>query len=158
MITSVLQLPARAGDVAAVQAFYERRGILERAERFPGCRAVSLLRDLDPGSGRLLVVAEWDDAAAYARWVADPWRAESSAGLLDLLEPLDRPLVAQLYESVGRGGASAGTAPATDPVDTQTSAAVAGTSPAAAVGTPMSTTVPSGASATGAAHILEEQQ
>lgn len=83
---SVLTLRAKRGMSRAVEEFYRDREIIGRALRFPGCRGVTLLRATDGGPDTHLVVAEWDDAAAYQRWVADPWRAETSAALADLLE------------------------------------------------------------------------
>lgn len=98
MIRSVLTLRARRGMSQAVEEFYREHGIIERALRFPGCRGVTLLRSADGGPDTHLVVAEWDDAAAYQRWVADPWRARTSAALADLLDA--GVTAGRLYEPV----------------------------------------------------------
>jgi len=101
MIRSVLALQARPGAARAVEELYRDHGIIERSLRFPGCRSSALLRSVDDGPASHLVVAEWDDADAYARWVADPWRAAVSAELAELLEtPPGSPVVARLYEPV----------------------------------------------------------
>ena len=86
MIRSVLALRARTGMSAAVEEFYRDRGIIDRAVRFPGCHGVALLRSVDGGPDTHVVIADWDDAAAYQRWVDDPWRAQTSAALADLLD------------------------------------------------------------------------
>jgi heme-degrading monooxygenase HmoA len=86
MIRSVLALRARAGMSQAVEEFYRDRGIIERAVSFPGCHGVALLRSVGEGPDTHVVIADWDDTAAYQRWVDDPWRAETSAALADLLD------------------------------------------------------------------------
>lgn len=86
MIRSVLALRARTGMSQAVEEFYRDRGIIERATCFPGCHGVTLLRSVSGGPDTHVVIADWDDAAAYQRWVDDPWRAETSAALADLLD------------------------------------------------------------------------
>lgn len=101
MVTSVLTLTARAGRSGALEDLYAQRGVLERAARFPGCRGATLLRSTDDGPATHLVIADWDDAAAYAGWVADPWRAtvaEELSGLLELSP--GSAVVAGLYEAV----------------------------------------------------------
>ena len=101
MIRSVLALRAKPGRSQAVEDFYRDRGIIGKAVRFPGCRGVTLLRSTDGGPDTHIVVADWDDAAAYAGWVADPWRAAVSAELAELLEPPPgSPVMARLYETV----------------------------------------------------------
>ncbi|HEX3590284.1 MAG TPA: antibiotic biosynthesis monooxygenase [Pseudonocardiaceae bacterium] len=86
MIRSVLALRAKPGRSQAVEDFYRDRGIIDAAVRFPGCRGVMLLRSTDGGPDTHIVVADWDDAAAYAGWVADPWRAEVGADLANLID------------------------------------------------------------------------
>jgi heme-degrading monooxygenase HmoA len=101
MISSVLALQAKPGAARAVEELYRDRGIIERSLRFPGCRGSVLLRSSDDGPASHLVIAEWDDAEAYARWVADPWRAAVSTELAELLEtPPGAVVVARLYEPV----------------------------------------------------------
>lgn len=101
MVRSVLALRARNGHAEAVEELYRERGILDRAVRFPGCRAATLLRCTDDGPGTHLVIADWDDADAYRRWVDDAWRAAVSAELTPLLDiDADEPLIGGLYEPV----------------------------------------------------------
>ncbi|MBC6463425.1 antibiotic biosynthesis monooxygenase family protein [Actinomadura sp. HBU206391] len=101
MIQSVLALRAKAGREQEIEDLYRERGVLDRSVRFPGCRAATLLRCTDGGPSTHLVIADWDDADAYRRWVADPWRATISGELTALLdiEP-GEPVIGGLYEPV----------------------------------------------------------
>lgn len=101
VIRSVLTLRAADGKSDALEQFYAEHRILERARRFPGCRDAQLLRSLDGSAGTHLVIADWDTAEDYQRWVEDPWRRAQSqhfAGLLDA-DP-DAPVIGALYEPV----------------------------------------------------------
>ncbi|PWJ49555.1 Quinol monooxygenase YgiN [Quadrisphaera granulorum] len=90
MITSVLQLSARPGNEQAVDDLYADLGVLDRSRAFPGCRGAVLLRTVEgalaAGGATHVVIAEWDDEAAYAAWVADPWRNDVGAALAPLLD------------------------------------------------------------------------
>jgi hypothetical protein len=66
---------------------------------------VTLLRATDGGPDTQLVVADWDDSAAYQRWVTDPWRTGNSAALAELLDrddtaEADGPVIGRLYEPI----------------------------------------------------------
>jgi heme-degrading monooxygenase HmoA len=99
MIRSVLALQAKPGSAQAVEELYRERGVIDRAVQFRGCRGAVLLRSADDGPDTHLVIADWDDTDAYARWVADPWRAAVSADLAQLLVTApDAPVVARLFE------------------------------------------------------------
>jgi quinol monooxygenase YgiN len=101
VIRSVLQLRAKPGKESALETFYHEREIIKRARRFPGCQDATLLRSVDSGPATHLVIADWDDAAAYARWVADPYRASVAAELTDLLDlSPDEQVLAGLYAPV----------------------------------------------------------
>jgi len=100
MFRSVLTLRAAAGRAAELEAFYADNRILERARQFPGCRAAELLRSVGDSAATHLVLADWDTAADYRRWVDDPWRAALSGRLTALLEIRDEPLVGGVYELV----------------------------------------------------------
>ena len=101
MIRSVLSLRAAGGDTGALEAFYRDQQILERARKFPGCRDAVLLRAIDGGSVTHLVIADWDGAEDYQRWVQDPWRAAVSRRLADLLDTeSDELVVGGLFEPV----------------------------------------------------------
>jgi heme-degrading monooxygenase HmoA len=101
MIRSVLTLRAKPGRSKALEDFYREHGVIERALRFPGCHDVVLLRSTDGGADTHLVVADWDDSAAYAAWLADPWRVGNSSALTELLDvDPDAPVVGRLYEPV----------------------------------------------------------
>jgi antibiotic biosynthesis monooxygenase (ABM) superfamily enzyme len=86
MIRSVLTLRAAAGKSGALEAFYADQRILARAREFPGCRGAQLLRSVDGSSATHLVIADWDTAADYRRWVDDPWRDALSGRLTALLD------------------------------------------------------------------------
>ena len=101
MIRSVLSLRAADGRGGALEEFYERHGILARAREFDGCRGAVLLRATDDGPATHLVIADWDEAADYRRWVDDPWRAALSRELADLLDITPgEPVVGGLFEFV----------------------------------------------------------
>src|SRR5580698_6854233 len=101
VIRSVLTLRAAAGRAGALEEFYERHGVLARAREFDGCRGAVLLRATDDGPATHLVIADWDEAADYRRWVDDPWRAALSRELADLLDTTPgEPVVGGLFEFV----------------------------------------------------------
>lgn len=101
MIRSVLSLRAAAGQSAALEAFFADHGILERARRFAGCRDAQLVRSVDGSPVTYLVIADWDEAADYQRWVHDPWRAAVSRQLATLLDTApDEPVVGGVFEFV----------------------------------------------------------
>jgi heme-degrading monooxygenase HmoA len=101
VIQSVLALRAKDGQAQAIEDLYRERGVLDRAVRFRGCRAATLLRCTDGGPNTYLVIADWDDADAYTRWVADPWRSTVSGKLTALLDIADgEPVIGGLYEPV----------------------------------------------------------
>lgn len=101
MIRSVLSLRAAAGQSDALEAFFADHGILERARRFAGCRDAQLVRSVDGSPVTYLVIADWDEAADYQRWVHDPWRAAVSRQLATLLDTApDEPVVGGVFEFV----------------------------------------------------------
>lgn len=95
-VVSVLRVPVRDGAEARLVDAYSSLGIFELARESGGFRSGRLLRPVTAGEP-FLVVAEWDDAAAYRRWLDSPVRA----GLATHLEPLiDGPLEGGVYEEV----------------------------------------------------------
>lgn len=82
MIVSVLQLPVRAGCDADVVRFYADHDVFALAAEGGGFRAGRLLEPTQAGRP-WLVIAEWDEAADYERWLAAPARA----GLSEALAP-----------------------------------------------------------------------
>src|SRR5215468_865362 len=82
-VVSVLELHVLPGSEPAVVRAYDELGIFERARESGGFRSGHLLEPADPGRP-LLVVAEWDDAASYERWLVSPVREQ----LGDHLEPM----------------------------------------------------------------------
>ena len=101
MIRSVLPLRAADGNIAALENCYAEHGILARARQFSGCRDAVLLRASSASSVTHLVIADWDAAEDYDRWVQDPWRAAVSLQLADLLDTeSDEPVVGGTFEFV----------------------------------------------------------
>jgi hypothetical protein len=101
VIRSVLTLRAAAGQSTALEEFYEEHAVLQRARESAGCRDAVLLRATEGGSATHLVIADWNTAADYQRWVADPWRVALSQQLAALLDTgSDEPVVGGLYEFV----------------------------------------------------------
>jgi heme-degrading monooxygenase HmoA len=97
MIRTVLYLQPRDGDGAAVEEFYRRRKVLERACEQDGCLGAELQLPTS-GSGPLLVTALWRDADAYQGWIDNPWRATSGDELADLVEGFDSGMKGEVYE------------------------------------------------------------
>lgn len=95
MIVSILFLAVRPGKADELVAAFDRLQVFERSRENGGFLGARLLRPLEP-SEPLAVVAEWEDAAAYARWLENPVRAE----LAQELEPLlvEHPAAGGLYE------------------------------------------------------------
>ena len=85
MIVSVLRVPAREGAEGELLRAFSELEVFEHARRSGGFRAGRLLRPLEPGEP-LLVLAEWDDAAAYQGWLDNPARLEISERLASLLD------------------------------------------------------------------------
>ena len=101
MIRSVLTLRAAAGGSDRIEEFYARHGVLARARQFDGCRDAVLLRATSGTRATHLVIADWDSAEDYQRWVDDPWRAAVSQQLAELLDPdASDPIVGGLFEFV----------------------------------------------------------
>jgi len=101
VIRSVLALRAAEGKAEALEDFYAEQGILARSREFLGCRDAVLLRAASGTSATHLVIADWDTAEDYRRWVQDPWRAAVSRRLAELLDTeSDEPLVGGVFEFV----------------------------------------------------------
>jgi heme-degrading monooxygenase HmoA len=80
-VVSVLRLAARQG--ADLPRAFAELEIFEHSRRSGGFLGGRLLRAVD-GDG-VLVLAEWDDAAAYQGWLDNPIRSELGAQLGPLL-------------------------------------------------------------------------
>jgi heme-degrading monooxygenase HmoA len=95
-VVSVLELYVLPGSEEAVARAYDELGIFERSRESGGFRSGRLLDASEPGKP-MLVIAEWDDAEAYQRWLSNPVREE----LGDHLEPMltgDPRVVGVFYE------------------------------------------------------------
>lgn len=95
-VVSVLRLPVHAGAEARLEAAFTSLRIFERARESGGFRNGRLLRPVLAGEP-FLVVAEWDDAAAYQGWLDNPVRAELAAQREPLIGGL---LETRVYEDV----------------------------------------------------------
>ena len=96
----MLELHVLPGSEPAVARAYDELGIFERASESGGFRSGRLLEPADPGRP-MLVIAEWDDAASYERWLANPVREQ----LGDHLEPMlaGDPTVVGVFSERVRG-------------------------------------------------------
>jgi heme-degrading monooxygenase HmoA len=83
-VVSVLRLYPLAGREQELVRAYDELEVFRRAAESAGMRASRLLEPVEPGMP-LLVIAEWDDAADYERWLASPVRAEIGGTLTELV-------------------------------------------------------------------------
>lgn len=81
-VVSVLRLPVRVGAERAIARAYEQARVFELSRESGGFLGGRLLRPERPGEP-FLVVAEWETAADYRRWLESPVRE----GLGELLAP-----------------------------------------------------------------------
>jgi heme-degrading monooxygenase HmoA len=97
---SVLELHVLPGSEQAVARAYHELGIFERSRESGGFRSGRLLEASEPGKP-MLVIAEWDDAESYRRWLSNPVREE----LGDHLEPMltGDPMVVGIYHERANG-------------------------------------------------------
>jgi heme-degrading monooxygenase HmoA len=95
VIVSVLFLGVRPGKSDELVEAFDRLQVFERSRENGGFLGARLLRPLEPNEP-LAVVAEWEDAAAYARWLDNPVRAELARELEPLLA--EHPPAGGLYE------------------------------------------------------------
>jgi heme-degrading monooxygenase HmoA len=100
-VVSVLELHVLPGREPSVAQAYDELGIFERARESGGFRSGRLLEPADPGRP-MLVIAEWDDAGSYERWLANPVRAELGGRLESLLA--DGPAAGGVFYETARGG------------------------------------------------------
>jgi len=72
------------GSEQAVARAYEELGVFERARESGGFRSGRLLEPAEQGRP-MLVIAEWDDADDYDRWLSNPVREDLGDHLESLL-------------------------------------------------------------------------
>jgi heme-degrading monooxygenase HmoA len=97
-VVSVLALEVVPGGERAVVRAYNELGVFDHARESGGFRSGRLLEPVEAGRP-VLVIAEWDDAASYDRWVANPVRRE----LGEVVKPLlagDPTLIGVFHASV----------------------------------------------------------
>jgi heme-degrading monooxygenase HmoA len=100
-VVSVLELHVLPGSEPAIARAYDELGIFERARESGGFRSGRLLEPADP-KRPMLVIAEWDDAGSYERWLTNPVREELRGRLESLLA--DRPEAGGIFYETARGG------------------------------------------------------
>jgi heme-degrading monooxygenase HmoA len=83
-VISVLELHVLPGSEQAVARAYEELGVFERARESGGFRSGRLLEPAEPGRA-MLVIAEWDEASDYERWLSNPVREDLGDHLESLL-------------------------------------------------------------------------
>jgi heme-degrading monooxygenase HmoA len=94
-VVSLLTLPLRDGAGDELTRRFAELGIFEHARESGGFVRGRLLTPL-AGRGDVVVLAEWESAAAYEAWLGNPVREELGAGLQELL--LDDVAAGELYE------------------------------------------------------------
>ncbi len=93
-VVSVLRLEPRAGSEEALVRAYVELEVFQRASEGGGMRSGRLLEPIEPGQP-FLVIAEWDDACDYERWLSSPVREELGGTISALL--VDAPAAGSLY-------------------------------------------------------------
>ena len=96
-VVSVLRIRVRTGAEEGFARAFKELAVFERARRSGGFRGGRLLRPLEDGEP-YLVLAEWEDAASYERWLDDPVREELKAKI-EQVAAEDVPR-GELYEEV----------------------------------------------------------
>jgi heme-degrading monooxygenase HmoA len=94
-VVSILRLIPRDGTGPQLERAFEELEIFEHSRRSGGFLGGRLLRPLS-GQGPYVVVAEWEDAAAYHGWLDNPVRDQIGARLEPLLG--DDVSSGELYE------------------------------------------------------------
>jgi quinol monooxygenase YgiN len=97
-VRSVLYLPVLPGRQRDLVAVFERIDVLGHAMQQAGCLGVEVQIAPEEQDAPALVTALWVDRAAYDGWLANPWRAESTAELAPLLR--DEPGAGAVYDVV----------------------------------------------------------
>jgi heme-degrading monooxygenase HmoA len=98
-VVSVLRVPVATDAGDRLAEAYRTLRVFDRARTSGGFRTGRLLRPL-VADEPFLVVAEWEDARSYERWLENPVRAQLAAELEPLLAG---PLAGAMYEEVHAG-------------------------------------------------------
>jgi heme-degrading monooxygenase HmoA len=93
---SVLELPVRRGSEKELVRLFAQLQIFERSRDSGGFLGGRLLRPLTAGDP-FVVVADWESADAYQRWLDNPVRAELGEELEAVLAG-DEVAAGRLYE------------------------------------------------------------
>ena len=100
---SVLYLRPRPGQRAALVDTFARIDVLGHAMQQEGCLGVEVQAPPDE-DGPLLVTALWRNREDYDGWLANPWRAESTAEIAPHIAD-DQP-VGVVYDVVLAAGSA----------------------------------------------------
>lgn len=93
----MLSMVPKPGCLKQLVEHFQAEKIFERALAFDGCNDVMMLQKPD----QVVVLAFWDDAQAYQRWVDNPERAQGNDNLNALLvEPITAEVVGGLFDVV----------------------------------------------------------
>ena len=84
-ILSALYLQPRNADYDTVLEFFRSERIMEKSRENGGLIDASITVPLS-GSGPMLVIAKWNEARDYERWLANPARAALRPGLSAILD------------------------------------------------------------------------
>ncbi len=109
---SVLYLHAKPGQRAALVDTFVRIDVLGHAMAQEGCLSVEVQVPPDE-DGPLLVTALWRRREDYDGWLANPWRAESTAEIAPHIAD-DQP-VGVVYDVVLAAGSAEAVAALADP-------------------------------------------
>ena len=103
-VRSVLYLRPNSGCRAALVEAFTDLDVAGHAMQQAGCLGVELQAPHDDNEGPLLVTALWTNREAYDGWLANPWRAESSAAIAPLLAEEPSGEVFDLLVTAGQPG------------------------------------------------------
>jgi hypothetical protein len=84
-VHSALYIQPRNADYDAVLQFFRSERIMEKSQENGGLIDASINVPLS-GSGPMLVIAKWNEARDYERWLANPVRAALLPGLSAIVE------------------------------------------------------------------------
>jgi hypothetical protein len=93
-VHSALLLQPKNGDYDAILDFMRTERVMEKSVENGGLVDASLNVPLS-GTGPMLVLAKWDSARDYERWLANPVRAALSPGLSAIVDA--QPAAGTMY-------------------------------------------------------------
>jgi heme-degrading monooxygenase HmoA len=103
MIRSVLSFSILPGRRDEFVAAFRRLAVLEKASHQEGFLRSQLHLPLVGGADEAMVTADWESAAGYEGWLANPVRAEIGEVLGPLLAEESDARLYEIIEDVDRG-------------------------------------------------------